>query len=150
MQVIFHNDSSITIKSEFFKGQPVCVLSSSYFLTRFCIMVINACEICTCCSACFRNSSICSSCCLALDSCSFFCNSYSCVRMPKSSLSAFSFRNSTASTPLLRVFSRHLPQIHLIFFWGHAFHRFFLTSSAASLSSDVFNFFRGKAIFLLT
>ena len=128
----------------------MCVLSSSYFLTRFCIMVINACEICTCCSACFRNSSICSSCCLALDSCSFLCNSNSCVRM-ESSLSAFSFRNSTASPPLLQVFFflRRLPQIH----------DFFSRPCVPLLFSDFFSclfivrlflFFSGKAIFLLT
>ena len=86
----------------------------SYFLTRFCIMVINACEIC--CSCCFRSSSIWSSCCLALATCSFLCSSSSCWRM-EYSLCAFSFKNSTASLPLLRIFWRCLQRIHLILFW---------------------------------
>ena len=91
------------------KGRFKCVLVfewsnlRSYFLTRFCIMVINACEICICSSVCFGSSSICSSCRLALASCSFLCSSSSCWRM-EYSLWAFSFKNSTASPPLLRLF----------------------------------------------
>jgi len=88
----------------------------SYFLTRFCIMVINACEICTCCSCCFRSSSIWSSCCLALASCSFLCSSSSCWRM-EYSLWPFSFKNSTASPPLLRIFFALPPADSFDFFW---------------------------------
>lgn len=68
-------------------------------------MVINACEICTCCSVCFRSSSICSSCCLALASCSFLCSSsYLLANGILTLIWAFSFKNSTTSPPLLRLF----------------------------------------------
>ena len=88
----------------------------SCFLTRFFIMVINACEICTCCSCCFRSSSIWSACCLALTSCSFLCSSSSCWRM-EYSLWAFSFKNSTASPPLLQIFLALPPADSFDFFW---------------------------------
>ena len=116
----------LKIKANSAKGNKILFSLSILLLTqigpRFCIMVINACEICTCYSACFRNSSSCRSCCLDLPSCSFLCSSSSC-RGIKYSFSAFSFKNSKASPPLLRLFLVLPPADSLHFFFrGHTPH----------------------------
>lgn len=72
--------------------------------------------ICTCCSACFRNNSICNSCCLVLTSCFLFSSSSS--WQMECSLSDFFLKNSTASPHFFQICSRYLQQIHLILFRG--------------------------------
>ena len=142
----------LKIKANSAKGNKSLFSLSILLLTqigpRFCIMVINACEICTCYSACFRNSSSCRSCCLDLPSCSFLCSSSSC-RGNKILIISFFFQEfksiASASPALFSAASSWFTS-----FFSHAPH---------GLLSDFFSylfivlhflFFSGKAIFFLT
>ena len=102
-------------------------------------------EICTCCSACFRNSSSCSS---LLSGSRFLLLSLQLQLLPVNRIliSAFSFKNSKALPPLLRLFLV-LPPAGLLDFFLKAMRSmaFFLLSSAVYLSSDFFFSFSGNA-----